>query len=423
MISENSFAMHADFRRRYDVLLTRDLLTQCASLVAEHLGSRAALIITTPTVGSFYGETLQAGLRSLGVILPMLVLDCDESSKTMVQVERICSEVFRHGLSRKSVLIGFGGGICTDLVTVAASLIRRGIPYFRIPTTLIGQVDAGIGLKGAVNACSKKSALGCFYPPESVFIDPALLQTLPKVHVSGGLAEIIKIGLVCQGALIPLLHQHGEELLRSKFARPRDVSREVMWLSIVKMLQELSANPYEDLTYKRLVDFGHTFSPLLETRSQFRLTHGEAVAIDMALSCILSNELTVLDDSSCERALSTIVAADLPISSPILTEELCIDAIREGISHRAGSLNLVLPACIGTGFFVEKDSEIPLSLIRSSLGRLACLGREWRQGVSVTKCVRIARAAPSKFSPVPAVPPGNRINPLVEQRCFKRPGI
>ncbi len=237
-------------------------------------------------------------------------------------------------------------------------------------------IDAGVGVKGAVNTPEKKSALGCFYAPDVVFIEPSFLKTLPPRHISSGIAEIIKVALVRDKSFFCLLERHGSQLLESRFSSPHVESRAVLWGSIARMLEELSENLYEDQGYKRLMDFGHTFSPLLEVRSKFRLSHGEAVAIDIAFSIALASRLGALSDSDRDRALSVIASSSLPLRSELLTEALCMDSFREATVHRGGALNFVLPTSLGRAEFIEHTNNIPVSLVRSALTWLASVDRK-----------------------------------------------
>ena len=360
-----------NLQRHYEVILTENLVERAATVLADCIGSRPALIVSTPTVAHLYGRILQQQLKSLGLRVPMTVVPCTERSKTMRQVEHICADAYAHNLGRSAMLVGLGGGVCTDLVTMAASLIRRGISYIRIPTTLLGQVDAAIGIKGAVNTRYKKSALGCFYPPEAVFIYPFFLKTLPLRHLSSGVAEIIKVALVCDGGLFSLLEQHVLKLVQSRFTCSSEISRKVIWSSIQGLLQELRNNLYEDKSYERLMDFGHTFSPLLEARSRFRLSHGEAVGIDIALTVALASEFGWLTEQDRDRAVSVITASGLAIESELLTEELCTESFRETTLHRAGTLNLVLPTALGRAGFVKQAHDVPSCHIRSALAWLS----------------------------------------------------
>src|SRR6185503_9534091 len=156
--------MRCTSQRHYNVQLVEGLLDAENDTLARHLRGRRALVVTTPSVSRLYGARLQRLSERQRLDMGVIVLDCSEDRKTLRQVIQVCNEALARGLDRRSVLVGLGGGVCTDVVSVAAASIRRGIACVRIPTTLIGQIDAGIGLKGAVNFSGKKSYLGCFYP-------------------------------------------------------------------------------------------------------------------------------------------------------------------------------------------------------------------------------------------------------------------
>jgi len=359
--------VQARSQRSYSVQVIEGLCGQGFERLLEVIGHRRALLVTTPTVSKLYGNTLCRQLRHAGIDIPELILDCKEATKTLEQVEHICAEAYEQGLDRTGVLIAFGGGVCTDIVTVAASWIRRGIHHIRIPTTLIGQIDAGIGIKGAVHFQGKKNYLGCFYPPQSALIDPAFLPTLPGRYLSCGLAEIIKVALVGDRELFMLVEKHANRLLDSGFTDPPQPVRAILQRSIQAMLDQLEPNLYEDQTYKRLADFGHTVSPLLEAASGYEIAHGEAVAVDMAFSCVVATFLGLLDRDCCQRILAAFVDARLPCFSPLLTEQLCLEALQETLRHRGGAINLVVPTEIGQATFLEQPDDLPPSVIRSAI--------------------------------------------------------
>ena len=146
----------------YDVKLTEDVAGTGGEL-ACHLGQRTAMIITTPTVESLYGDALLASLRSNGCSVALRVIGVKESNKSIEAVREVCGWAKEHNIERDGVLVAFGGGVLSDVVTTAASWIRRGIRHVRVPTTLVGQVDAGVGIKGAVNFGQRKGYLGCFF--------------------------------------------------------------------------------------------------------------------------------------------------------------------------------------------------------------------------------------------------------------------
>lgn len=360
----------------YAVHLVEDVLAEGNTTIPEVVGHRAALVVTTPTVDRLYGERLRTSIRRYTLQADVIVLTCSEDAKTSDLVLRVCAEANARGLDRKGLLVGFGGGVCTDIVTVAASWIRRGIQYVRIPTTLIGQIDAGIGVKGAFNVFGKKSYLGCFYPPETVVIDPTLLGTVDPRHLRQGIAEMIKIAIVRDHELFDLIAVHHKDLIEARFREPPGVVRRTIVLAARRMLDELQANLYEDRTFRRLVDFGHTFSPLLEAESSFQLGHGDAVAVDMAFTVRLAAHLGYLATEDADAIVRTLGAAGLPVWSPMLTRALCRQALAEATRHRGGRLHLVMPTSIGSATFIEHADEVPVSAIDAALAATGRYGSD-----------------------------------------------
>jgi 3-dehydroquinate synthase len=363
--------MRCTSRRSYDVEIVHGLLDPTNETLARRLDGRRALVVTTPSVARLYGDRLREYIAHHRLDAGVLTLECSENEKSLRLVARICQEAQRRGLDRRGVLVGVGGGVCTDVVSVAASAIRRGVACLRVPTTLIGQIDAGIGVKGAVNFGGKKSFYGCFYAPEAVLIDPAFLQTLPVAFLRVGMAEIVKMALVRDRELFDLVDAHQAELLASGFTEPRAVGERIIWLSAKRMLEELQSNPYEDLTYRRLVDLGHTVSPLLEAACDFTMHHGQAVAIDLALTVTLSAALGVMSGAERDRVVRVLREAGLPTTSRLLTPELCREALREAARHRGGAVNFVLPVEIGSATFLERLDDLPSGLLEGAIERLA----------------------------------------------------
>jgi 3-dehydroquinate synthetase len=360
-----SLSMDCAARSQYHVTLCDSLLHPANLTLQQAVGGRKALLITTPTVARLYGAAMRAALPDV----PVVVLDVCEDSKSMQYVEAVCREALARGLDRRGILIGFGGGVCLDVVTMAASMIRRGVGHLRVPTTLIGQIDAGIGLKGAVNFCGKKSFVGCFHPPEQVLVDPAFLKSLPRRSLVSGLAEAVKMGIIRDVALFELLERWSRQLVTNAFDEAAGLS--VLRRSIWSMLDELRKNPYEDQTYERVVDFGHTFSPLLESALDFDIQHGEAVSIDMALSTAISRLLGLIPADGCDRILKVLINAGLPVFSPRLEAGLCREALVEAARHRGGAVNLVIPGELGRPLFLKRAGDVPDSVLEEALAMLA----------------------------------------------------
>lgn len=343
--------------------------SEVVRLLSGAIGDRQALVVSTPRVAELYAGPITSALIEAGHNAGLFVRPFNETSKHLNAVEEICDEYYRRQLDRKSVLIAVGGGVCSDLVTVAASWIRRGISHMRVPTTLIGQIDAAIGIKGAVNFKHKKSALGSFYPPEYVVVQPSFLRTLPQDHLRAGLAEVVKIAIVTDAQLFALLQAHGKELLDSNFTIRQDLSADLLWTAAIRMVEQLQPNLYENKSLQRLVDFGHTFSPAVESHSQFSILHGEAVAIDIALSAIIGEQLSLITEADSSSILKLLASFGLPITSDVLDYDLALASLEDACRHRGGSVNLVVPVKIGLGAFIEEIDKVK-SVLASSLGAL-----------------------------------------------------
>ena len=362
--------------QRYEIRFSEDVLNPYGRALADLVGDRRGLVITTPSVARQYGDSFASYATHHQLDIRVAVLELGESRKTLGTIAEVAELAQGMGLGRRDVLVGFGGGVCCDIVSYAASSIRRGIPHVFIPTTLIGQVDAAIGLKGGVNFNGRKNYLGCFEAPDGVLVDPSFLATLSVRDLRSGIAEMLKMALLRDSRLFAVLEASGSMLIDSAFTEPRAASRTSIHGAVASMLAELEPNPYEDRTDKRRVDFGHTFSGAMEERSQYDLKHGEAVAIDMMISSLLANELGLLADTELERIIDLYRRLALPMSSECSTPEILDEGLAGSIAHRGGNLNLVIPTGIGSSTFVVRRSDVPESALAAALERSLALDDE-----------------------------------------------
>jgi 3-dehydroquinate synthase len=335
------------------------------------LGSRRGLLVSTPTVAVLYAKAIVQSLKSLGSDVELEVIPCSEETKTLGSVERLCERATKLRLDRSAVLISLSGGVCSDLVTLAASLLRRGLHHIRIPTTLLGMVDAGVGAKGAVNFAGEKNHLGCFHAPERVYVCPEFLTTLPTALLRAGASEMAKVAIAADADLFRLLEQHGSTLIDKQFQTPSDLAHHIIWTSISGLLDELRPNLFEDQSLVRSMDFGHTFSPRLEIASEYRLSHGEAVAVDMALSNALAVELGWLSEACAARLTGLLRRLGLPCHSDLIDLGFLRASIASSIRHRGGSLNLFLPTGIGESRCLSLAEPLTDAVLVRALERVA----------------------------------------------------
>jgi 3-dehydroquinate synthetase len=362
--------MQCESSRHYDVVVSEGLLSAGNELLPDAVGERRALVVVDHAVDALHGPALRRTLPDATI----MVVELTEQTKSIEAVLEVCRQAHEAGLGRRDLIIAVGGGVVCDVVSVAASLVRRGIPYVCVPTTLVAQVDAGIGLKGAVNFAGSKSFLGSFAPPARVLVDPTLLATVSARDLRCGLAEIAKVAIVRDAALFERVERDGAALVARAF---QDVAAgPVIEGAIAGMLGELSLNAYEERGYARSMDFGHTFSPLLEECSGYTLRHGEAVALDMAVSSAIGVEIGILDVADHARIVTALTGLGLAVCSPLVTVPLLASAMERAAAHRDGDLNLVVPDRIGSAAFVKSADGVPPAVLPRALARLTAMRRD-----------------------------------------------
>lgn len=347
-LSQHSARVPANGRRveagregAYGLRLCPDF-TDLERELVERLDGRSSLWVTTPSVARHHGSFLRRAAERTGA-LGIHVLECSEDTKTMEQALALCELARKLELPRTGSFVAVSGGVASDLVTVAASLFRRGVGHLRVPTTLLGLVDAAVGVKGGLNFDGGKNALGCFHAPSDVLLCNRFLETLPARHLRAGLGEVLKAGMAVDATLLDGLEAAGSDWVAGRIACTDARVGDIVWRSVLRMVEELETNLFEDRTFVRRMDFGHVFSPALEARCGERIVHGEAVAIDIAFSIHLSRELGWLTDGEAERLAALMAKLGLVAYDDELDVELCRSALLESIRHRGDRLLLFLP--------------------------------------------------------------------------------
>ncbi len=352
----------------YVVQLCSDVLNP-ANLALANAGadggrdSHRRFVVIDHVVGELYGSRIRRYFDVHGIEARFVTFDACEEYKTIDTVLELVEQLDEFAIDRRrEPLIAIGGGVLSDIVGLLASMYRRSTPYVRVPTTLMGLVDAGVGIKTGVNHDGHKNRLGSFHAPVHALLDPCFLGTLDRRHISNGLAEILKIALVCDERLFELLVDHGPQLRRSRFRSPalREVSGEVLIRAIQGMLEQLEPNMWErDL--ERLVDYGHTFSPTIEMRALPELLHGEAVAIDMAITTMVAWRRGMLTGDQCDRVLSVTRSLGLPTWHDVCGPDLLMDSLHETTRHRDGLQRIPLQDGMGAATFVNDVSAAELT--------------------------------------------------------------
>ena len=283
-------------------------------------------------------------------------------------VNRIYGDIEKSRICRHSYIGVIGGGAVIDTVGYAAATAHRGVRHFRFPTTSLGQADAGVGVKNGVNFNRKKNFIGAFAPPFAVVNDLRFLSTLPETHMRNGFIEAIKVALIRDLEFFRWIEDHTNELNNFETTH----LEEVIYRSAKHHVTHIatSGDPFE-MGSVRPLDFGHWSAHKLEQLSKFKVGHGEAVAIGIAIDTLYSEEMGYLDSASTRRILSLIQQLGFKTYSSYLEtqNEAGVPAILEGLEefreHLGGLLTITLLREIGTRFEVhEIDTDVVLRSIQ-----------------------------------------------------------
>jgi 3-dehydroquinate synthase len=351
--------------RSYAVHVGRGLTSQAGEFLAPLCGGIVP-VVTDRNVASLHLERLMEAIRGRGLEPRPIVLEPGESSKTFQGLERLSDALLNCSLDRNSLIVAFGGGVVGDLAGLAAGLLKRGIAYAQIPTTLLAQVDSSIGGKTAINAPQGKNLIGLFHQPRIVISDIDLLSTLPRREFLSGYAEVAKYAALNSPEFFSWLE------LNAAAISDRDAAVLVpMVARCCRIKAAIVGQDEREAGTRTLLNLGHTFGHALEAATGYsdRLLHGEGVAIGMVLAFRLSARLgfsTKVDTERLERHLRAMslptTVSDIPGPNP------SPEAILVHMSHdkkvRGGQIALVLVRGIGQAF---TTSDVSIEAIRALL--------------------------------------------------------
>ncbi|PSN11218.1 3-dehydroquinate synthase [filamentous cyanobacterium CCT1] len=344
-------------------------------LASYYTTLKRCLAIVDETVNQLYGAQLQEYFQYYGIDLTVFPVSIKEPGKTVTTWQTIIDAFYRFNLRRKEPVLVIGGGLVTDVTGFACAAYRRSTNYIRIPTTLIGLIDAGIAIKVAVNHGKLKNRLGAYHAPKATFLDFSFLRTLPVDQIRNGMAELVKIAVVSNRQVFDLLDRYGEELLYTHFgygsndASLQQIGHQVNYESIKTMLELETPNLHE-LMLDRVIAYGHTWSPTLELSPEPPLLHGHAVNIDMAFSATLAACRGYITTEERDRILSLMSRLGLALDHPNLDIELLWEATEAITLTRDGLLRAAVPHPIGTCHFVNDLTREELATVLAEHKRL-----------------------------------------------------
>jgi 3-dehydroquinate synthase len=298
---------------------------------------------------------------------PLPVVGGEQSKNSIPLVTEILSHIDRHHIDRHSYVIAIGGGALLDVAGFAAAIAHRGVRHVRIPTTTLAQADSGIGVKNAINAFGKKNFIGTFAPPHAVINDFSLLATLAPRDKRAGYIEAVKVACIRDRTFFDEIEHHAAELVSFDPDAMKRLIRRCAELHLNHIAT--SGDPFEKGSARPL-DFGHWSAHKLEQLSDFAISHGEAVAIGIALDVTCSSLLGLLDTKSCERILHLLERLGFKLHADELLDVdahghlRILNGLEEFREHLGGRLTITLLKEIGQGVEVhEMDSQIIIAAI------------------------------------------------------------
>lgn len=353
--------------RSYKVLVGPGLLARAGAEIAPLLRRKKVTVVTEETVAALHLSALQQGLQAEGIESQALILPPGESTKSWPHLETCVEWLLSQKVERNDIVIALGGGVIGDLVGFAASILRRGVRFVQIPTSLLAQVDSSVGGKTGINSIQGKNLIGAFHQPARVLADIDVLATLPPRDFLAGYGEVVKYGLLGDAAYFEWLEVNGPLL-----AKGADVGlRQEAVRRAVQMKADIVERDETEQGDRALLNLGHTFGHALEAATGYsdRLLHGEGVAIGCLLAFDLSARLGLCAQEAPERVAAHLAQmgmkrrfSDIPGELPDADGLLALMAQDKKVLD--GRLRFVLAHGIGSAFVT---SDVPTDMVQNLL--------------------------------------------------------
>lgn len=329
--------------RSYPIIIEKGYLAKVGQdLKMRQVGNRYC-IIADDRVADLYGRTLLQGLTDAGVKAELITFPQGEANKTLATVAALASKLARLGFDRKDAIIALGGGVSGDIAGFVASSYMRGIPFVQIPTTLLAQVDSSVGGKTGVDLPEGKNLVGAFYQPKVVYIDIDVLQTLPAEELLGGLAEVIKYGVIRDRDFFEFLRKNRVAILQLD---SDCISKMICTCCEIKA-QVVSEDEREG-DVRRILNYGHTIGHAVEGASDYSIIHGLAVSIGMVAAAKLAVLNNLLTEGAAQQIVQILEDYNMPVTVPVGLDR---DRIKQYLladkKTISGVVFFVLPTAIG----------------------------------------------------------------------------
>jgi len=347
--------------RAYDIVIGRGQLAGLGARAAALKPGAKAAVVSDATVARLHIGAAEAALKAGGLSTGHIVIPAGEGSKSFACFESVCESLIDMRVERGDLVVALGGGVVGDLAGFAAAVVRRGLDYVQVPTTLLAQVDSSVGGKTAINSRHGKNLVGAFYQPILVVADTAVLDTLPPRQFRAGYAEVVKYGLLGDAGFFAWLEANVKDVFAGGAAREHAIA------TSCRMKAAIVARDERETGDRALLNLGHTFGHALEAAAGFsdRLLHGEAVALGMALAAEFSARLGVLAPDKVARAIRHLAGAGLPVSlgevaGGVPDGDRLMDLMAQDKKVKRGKLTFILLRDIGDAYIASDIDPAPL---------------------------------------------------------------
>ena len=343
--------------RSYDIVIGRGLLASLGARIAALRPGAKAVIVTDDNVARHHLEPAEAALRHAGVASSRVIVPPGEASKSYRVFEQVCEAVIASRIERGDLAIALGGGVIGDLTGFVAAVVRRGLDYVQVPTTLLADVDSSVGGKTAIDSAHGKNLIGAFHQPILVLADTALLDTLPEREFRAGYAELVKYGLLGDADFFAWLEKNWREVFAGGNSSGSS-ARDHAIAESCRAKAAIVARDERETGDRALLNLGHTFGHALEAACGFsdRLLHGEAISAGMALAFEFSaRRQGLLPMAQAQRAIRHLAEVGLPtrlqdIPGPLPSVDQLMELIAQDKKVKRGMLTFILVRGIGSAF-------------------------------------------------------------------------
>src|SRR4051794_3731336 len=294
--------------RAYDIVIGRGVLASLGARVAKLRPDARAAIVTDEFVATHWLRKAEASLLDAGIATSRIIIDEGEVSKSYEGIEYVCEELIAAKIERNDLVIALGGGVVGDLAGFAAAILRRGVDFIQVPTSLLAQVDSSVGGKTGINSPQGKNLVGAFHQPLLVVADTAVLDTLSPRQFRAGYAEVAKYGVLGDEAFFAWLEANHADIFAGGAAREHAIATSFPAKAAIVSRDERETGE------RALLNLGHTFGHALEAATGFsdRLFHGEGVAVGMVLAAEFSAQLGMIRESDATRVKRHLAEVGLP---------------------------------------------------------------------------------------------------------------